>query len=93
MGIQIGEIEGSKGTMHKITQGRDGVVYCDCWAWKVNKKCKHLDQFFSRTERKTYRDTQPTTKVTTIQSTTNYESTVHSIIERIKNEKAKMSKV
>jgi hypothetical protein len=49
MGTVLTEYEGSKaGTSHKIIRGADGVVYCDCWAWKVNKKCKHLDRFFSK---------------------------------------------
>jgi hypothetical protein len=34
---------------HKIILGEDGVVYCDCPAWKfsVRKHCKHFDQFFA----------------------------------------------
>lgn len=49
MGETLVEYEGSKaGSVHKIIRGNDGVVYCDCWAWKINKTCKHLDRFFSK---------------------------------------------
>jgi len=34
------------GVSHKITLGKDGVIYCDCWAWKRNRKCKHLDEYY-----------------------------------------------
>jgi hypothetical protein len=27
---------------HKIRQGQDGVIYCDCWPWKKYRDCKHL---------------------------------------------------
>jgi len=30
---------------YQIVEGNDGVIYCDCWAWKTKKHCKHLDQF------------------------------------------------
>lgn len=36
------------GKSYDIVRGKDGVVYCNCWAWKINKTCKHLDQFFSK---------------------------------------------
>jgi len=49
MGQVLVEYEGSKpGTQHQIIRGADGVVYCSCWAWKMNKRCKHLDRFFSK---------------------------------------------
>lgn len=31
--------------MYQIIEGNDGVIYCDCWAWKTKKNCKHLDAF------------------------------------------------
>lgn len=40
---------GTNGNEHRIIQGRDGVVYCDCMAWKMSKdtpkSCKHLIRF------------------------------------------------
>lgn len=33
---------GSKGNQYNITQGDDGVVYCNCQGWKMRKNCKHL---------------------------------------------------
>jgi len=51
MGEVLAQIEGSKG-MYDITMGRDGVVYCTCWAWKMSKEtpkvCKHLTEYFAR---------------------------------------------
>ena len=44
----LAEVDGSKGNTYNIVRGKDGVVYCTCWAWKMNKTCKHLDEFFSR---------------------------------------------
>jgi hypothetical protein len=32
---------------YNIIQGKDGVVYCDCMGWKMNKHCKHLKDFES----------------------------------------------
>ncbi len=32
-------------SMHTIRLGNDGVRYCDCWAWKKNRTCKHLTAF------------------------------------------------
>ena len=48
----LGNIKGSNGTYHKISKGSDGVVYCDCWAWKKNKTCKHLDEWYHQTPKK-----------------------------------------
>lgn len=31
---------------HIITRGDDGVIYCDCWGWKKNRTCKHLEEFY-----------------------------------------------
>ena len=48
MGEVIAQVEGSRG-MYKITMGNDGVVYCECMAWKMSKErpktCKHLQKF------------------------------------------------
>lgn len=30
---------------HKIRRGKDGVIYCDCWPWKKNRDCKHLEYY------------------------------------------------
>jgi len=52
MGTVLTEYEGTKpGTTHQIIRGADGVVYCTCWAWRMNKRCKqckHLDRFFAQ---------------------------------------------
>ena len=39
------------GTSYNIVRGRDGVVYCTCWAWKINKRCEHLISFFGQLQR------------------------------------------
>ena len=30
---------------YKIREGKDGVIYCDCWQWKKYRKCKHLEDY------------------------------------------------
>lgn len=32
---------------HQIIEGRDGVIYCTCTAWKMKKNCKHLISYSS----------------------------------------------
>ena len=27
---------------YNVILGNDGVVYCDCMGWKMNKRCRHL---------------------------------------------------
>lgn len=29
------------GRKYKVKRADDGVIYCDCWQWKINKTCKH----------------------------------------------------
>ncbi len=30
------------GKTYDIMEGKDGVIYCTCTAWKMRKTCKHL---------------------------------------------------
>lgn len=30
------------GKTYDIIEGKDGVIYCSCTAWKMRKTCKHL---------------------------------------------------
>lgn len=30
---------------YNVILGNDGVTYCDCMGWKMNKRCKHLTAF------------------------------------------------
>ena len=30
---------------YEIRRGKDGVVYCNCWGWIRNKRCKHLTMY------------------------------------------------
>lgn len=47
MGKVLTTIQSSSnpGKSYAIIEGNDGVVYCECWAWKKNRTCKHLDRF------------------------------------------------
>jgi predicted nucleic acid-binding Zn finger protein len=42
------KVAGSNGNEYTVKQGRDGVVYCSCPAWKFQRKpaaqrtCKHV---------------------------------------------------
>ena len=32
---------------YEIVRGNDGVTYCSCWQWKLNRTCSHLEDFLS----------------------------------------------
>jgi hypothetical protein len=44
--LQEFESESHPGKSYKIIEGGDGVIYCECWAWKKKRQCKHLDKYF-----------------------------------------------
>ena len=33
------------GKTYDIIEGKDGVIYCTCTAWKMRKTCKHLKEW------------------------------------------------
>ena len=33
------------GKAYEIVRGNDGVTYCDCWQWKMNRTCSHLEDY------------------------------------------------
>lgn len=33
------------GRINHIIKGGDGVIYCDCWVWKLKKACQHLTNY------------------------------------------------
>lgn len=50
MGKELAEYPSSSNpakTYH-IILGADGVTYCDCMGWKMNKHCKHLDDYLGK---------------------------------------------
>lgn len=30
---------------YEIIRGNDGKTYCDCWVWKHNRTCSHLEDY------------------------------------------------
>jgi hypothetical protein len=48
--LATAESNSKPGTYHEIRLGKDGVVYCTCWAWRINKWCKHLDEYHSKNQ-------------------------------------------
>jgi hypothetical protein len=38
-------VPGSNGKEWHIIRGHDGVVYCDCPAWRFRRTCKHLQAY------------------------------------------------
>ncbi len=33
--------------LYEIIRGNDGVTYCSCWPWRMNRTCSHLESFLS----------------------------------------------
>ena len=36
----------SPGKVYTVTEGNDGVIYCDCWQWKKNRDCQHIQSYY-----------------------------------------------
>ena len=48
MGRPLAEYESrsSPGKKYTIYQSeRNGEIYCDCWAWKKTRMCRHLEHY------------------------------------------------
>lgn len=43
MTVELGEFPSAStpGKSYTVKRGGDGVVYCDCWAWKKTRNCSH----------------------------------------------------
>lgn len=48
---------------YEIRMGKDGVVYCTCRGWQMNKWCKHLDQWQQKLTNTVQSQTQATAYV------------------------------
>lgn len=35
------------GRQYTVSIGGDSVTYCDCWQWKINKTCKHTQDYLA----------------------------------------------
>ncbi|MDD5428770.1 MAG: hypothetical protein PHI58_06030 [Candidatus Omnitrophica bacterium] len=47
MGRVLDTVQSSSnpGKTYDIMEGKDGVIYCTCTAWKMRKTCKHLKEW------------------------------------------------
>ena len=54
MGQELAEYPSGSNPAKKyhIILGNDGVTYCDCMGWRMNKHCKHLNDYMSKPGRK-----------------------------------------
>ena len=60
MGTKLANYPNSRGTgSYAIIRGGDGVVYCECMGWKMNKDCKHLRAFLGKCATSTPGPTAP----------------------------------
>jgi hypothetical protein len=66
---------------YNIILGKDGVVYCDCMGWKMNKHCKHLEAFNS-----TDGAVPVGAKKAKKESTASLDKTIDEIVEQIKRD-------
>ena len=35
----------SSARIYHIVEGANGDTYCDCWQWRINRTCKHLEDY------------------------------------------------
>ena len=49
MGVPVAEYKSKSkpGRTYVVQRGADGVIYCDCWQWKINKTCKHTKDYLA----------------------------------------------
>ena len=52
MGRILDTVPSSKnpGKTYDIIEGKDGVIYCTCTAWKMRKTCKHLKEWHQKND-------------------------------------------
>lgn len=41
------------GKTYEIILGDDNVIYCNCWAWRTKRTCRHLDMYMLAIKGKT----------------------------------------
>ena len=49
-------ISKDSGREYPIYLGKDKVIYCNCWAWKKNRTCKHINAFKAQLREQVYKD-------------------------------------
>ena len=49
MGVVLLEVQSKSkpGKYYKVQKGADGVIYCDCWQWKRNRTCSHINLYLN----------------------------------------------
>jgi len=73
----------SPGKMYNIwLSDTGGAYYCDCWQWKKNKTCSHLENFLSLALRK---GTVTATEMVKMKITKEENSDVDNVIDNIIN--------
>ena len=50
---------------YEIVRGNDGVTYCTCWQWKLNRTCSHLENYLSGQQTYSVRKTKVAGKTVT----------------------------
>jgi len=36
------------GEYHYLVEGDNGELYCNCWPWKRNRTCKHIEDYVKK---------------------------------------------
>ena len=50
--VQVYPSKSKPGKEYHVIKAMDGTYYCDCWQWKRNRTCKHLESFLSKKGRR-----------------------------------------
>jgi hypothetical protein len=52
--LQEYKSESNPSKTYQVIRGYDGVTYCTCWPWKINRTCRHLTDYLRSPSAKQY---------------------------------------
>jgi len=61
--LAINTSKSNPAKQHRIIEGRDGVIYCECMGWKMHRDCRHLREFHAGTKNQFATNKKPQPRV------------------------------